>query len=177
MKKNLIKIVLAVLVVSAIIFFVTKTKAEDRPFNLVELTSNNLITNNKLPEFYDTILSVGLDQAGIKDQHIIINHLSDGAKNQFDGELRAHIRFYNGSFYLFIDELDRDLAIQVISHEIIHIKQYISGDLSYENSVLVWKGDVIDLTNVEYSRREWENEAFSLENQISTPVYQILWGK
>lgn len=177
MKNNLIKILLGALVVTAIVFFVTKIQAEDRPFNSVELSSKNLITNNKLPEYYDTILSVGLDQAGIENQHIIINPLSDGAKNQFDGELRAHIRFYNGSFYLFIEELDRDLAIQVISHEIIHMKQYISGDLSYDNSVLVWKGEIFDLTNIEYSKREWESEAFSSENQVADPVYKILWGK
>lgn len=176
MKKTYLKIISAILVVCLVFFFLLIGRASDRPFNQVVLPDVNFITNGSLPSYYDTIISVGLDQAGIKDLNVVVNTLSDGAKEQFEGQLKAHIRNLNGTFYLFISDLDREDAIRVISHEIIHIQQYISGDLVYDENGLFWKGQNIDLEKVEYQEREWEIEAFRKENQLINSVEQILWG-
>jgi predicted metallopeptidase len=176
MKKNYIKIVSALLVVSLVFFFMILGQAADRPFNQVVLSEANSITNGALPTFYDTIISVGLDRAGIKDQNVIVNILSDGAKEQFEGQLKAHIRTLNGSFYLFISDLDKEDAIRVICHEIVHIQQYISGDLVYQDGILIWKGQTVDLNRVEYQEREWEIDAFRKETEIVNSVEQVLWG-
>lgn len=176
MKKNIFKIVIAVIVVFLISFILLISRAADRPFNQVALSDVNSITNGVLPSFYDTIISVGLDQAGIKDRNIIVNTLSDGAREQFQGELKAHIREVNGSFYLFISDLDREDAIRVICHEIVHVQQYISGDLVYQDDILIWKGQNVDLQRVEYQEREWEIDAFRKENQLINSVEEVLWG-
>lgn len=176
MKKNIFKIVIAVIVVFLISFILLISRASDRPFNQVTLSDGNSITNGVLPSFYDTIISVGLDQAGIKDLNIIVNTLSDGAREQFQGELKAHIREVNGSFYLFISDLDREDAIRVICHEIVHVQQYISGDLVYQDGILIWKGQNVDLQRVEYEEREWEVDAFRKENQLINSVEEVLWG-
>lgn len=176
MKSNLIKIISLLIVIVLVVFFVFVGRSADRPFNQVKLSDMNFITNSVLPSYYDTILSVGLDQAGLKNQNIVVNLLSDGAKEQFEGNLKAHIRELNGSFYLFISDLDREEAIEVICHEIVHIQQYTSGELSYVDNNLVWKGQLVDLNRVEYQEREWEIDAYMKDNQIINSVEQILWG-
>lgn len=176
MKKNIFKIIVALIVVFLVSFLLLITRAADRPFNQVTLSNVNSITNGSLPSFYDTIISVGLDQAGLKDQNVVVNTLSDGAREQFEGELKAHIREVNGSFYLFISDLDREDAIRVICHEIVHMQQYISGDLVYQDGNLIWKGQNVDLQRVEYQERDWETDAFRKENQLINYVEQVLWG-
>jgi hypothetical protein len=176
MKKSYVKILSAILVVALVFFFMILGRAADRPFKQVTLSDVNFITNGALPTFYDTIISVGLDQAGIESQNVIVNKLSDGAKEQFEGQLKAHIRTLNGSFYLFISDLDREDAIRVICHEIVHMQQYISGDLLYQDGNLIWKGQNVDLERVEYQEREWEIDAFRKESQIVNSVEQVLWG-
>lgn len=174
MKKSFWK-VLVILFLVFIVFFLLKTQAEDKPFNQVDLTYKNTITNSLNLHYYDTVLSVGMDQMGISGYSVSVSKLSENAKSQFDGELRAHIRFLNSHFYLFIDEMNRRESIDVISHEIIHMQQYISGDLFYDEKGNVnWKGQDIELNSSEYDKRPWESDAFSRQNQLSNSIEKIL---
>jgi len=53
--------------------------------------------------------------------------------------------------------------IRTIFHEMVHVKQYVVGDLSHENSDNLWKGEVVDLP---YSDRPWEKEAYEQEEAM-----------
>lgn len=168
--------ILALLLIFSVFFGSLSTDAyKESYFNRVELSENNLITNNEMRTFYDTILSVGLDESGIKGATVVISQLTDGAKNQFpSGELRAHVRFFNGIFYLFIDDFDRNEAIEVISHEIIHIEQYLSESLIYTEDNLLWNGQEYDLENLEYDERPWERDAFNRGGFLGQKIEKIL---
>lgn len=168
-------IVLFVLIIGIIL--VTKQKSTGQEFfNRIELSENNHIVNTLMPSYYDTILSVGLDLAGLESNVIVISPLSDESKASFGGSsLKAHIRYYNGVYYLFIDKLDRLESMLVISHEIIHIKQYSSSDLIYENNVLIWKGEEMDINNIDYGERPWEAEAFFNESKLFSVIYDKLY--
>ena len=146
-------------------------------FKPVELPTTNLVVNslNHL-HYYDTILAVGLDAAGLNGVTVVINDMTDAAKNQFSGELKAHIRLFNGVYYIFVGALDRSEAIEVISHEIVHIQQYESGELVYENEKVEWQGD--DYTFAledDYERRPWEREAFSKQSTVESLILNILY--
>lgn len=176
MKKSLIIILSLIFVSLLALVFMTKVKGEDY-FNSIVLSDNNLITNTTLPSYYDTILSVGLDQHGIKGTHVIISELSDAAKDNFgSGELKAHLRYHNGNFYLFIDELNRKQAIEVISHEIIHIEQYLTENFVFDGVKTFWFGQEYDYTNSDYEQRPWETDAFNRESLLSSKVHDILVG-
>lgn len=164
------------MIIVLLFVFIKSSNGSDRPFNQVVLSENNNIGNTALPTFYDTILSVGLDEVGIQFQSVSISKLSDGAKSQFDGQLKAHLRYFGNFFYLFIDDMDKEEAITVISHEIIHIQQYLNQDLIYEEDQLIWKGEEIDLNSKEYERRPWEIEAFDREGDLASRVTKKLWG-
>lgn len=140
------------------------------------MKGNNFIYNERFPTYYDTILNVAMDEVELRGYNVILRELSDGAKSQFDGELKAHIRYENGDFYLFTQSMDKREAMEVLSHEVIHMLQYTSGNLSYSNGKVTWMGEVLDLNSKEYEQRPWENEAFQKQSKLTGMVKETLWG-
>jgi len=175
MKNNIVKIVVGVVLLIIILFLIIKSNSGDKPFNQIELSRNNYIHNEKFPTFYDTILNVAMSEAGLTGHNVILEKLSDGARSQFDGELKAHIRYLNGDFYLFTESMGRDEAIEVLSHEVIHMLQYSSGNLSYMDGNVTWMGEVLELNSKEYEQRPWETEAFQKQSQLINLVEDVLW--
>lgn len=173
--KSLFSILGIILIISLLFSYILGDAPKENYFNRVELSENNMITNNEKKQFYDTIISVGLDESGVKGVSVVVSELSEGAKAQFaSGELRAHVRFYNGIFYLFIDDFDRKEAIEVISHEIIHIEQYMTQSLIYTEDGLWWNDVEYDLENLEYDDRPWERDAFTRGGFLSQRIEKIL---
>jgi hypothetical protein len=146
-------------------------------FNQIELPTNNAVVNSlDRLHYYDTILAVGLDAAGLNSVTVVINDMTDAARNQFSGELKAHIRKFNGVYYLFAGALSRSEAIEVMAHEIIHIQQYESGKLVYENDQLLWDGNDYTLAlEDDYESRPWEKEAFYKQSSIESSILNILY--
>lgn len=174
MKKNLITIGLIVLIITIIVFIIYKSSQPEKPFNKIDLPTNNVIYNNVFPKYYDTILVVAMDKLNIKNQTINVLRISDNSK--IEGyDLKAHIRYYEGVFYIFIDDLDRDQAIKIISHEVIHMEQYLKKDLIYEDGIVLWKNEVYDLKLIDYSSRPWEEDAFKRQGELSRNVNNVLY--
>lgn len=177
MKFNYKKIGVLALAVGVIIVAVLALNSDDKEeyFKQVELSDNNTVVNslNRL-HYYDTILAVGMDGAGLKGVTVVINDMTGAAKNQFNGELKAHIRLFNGVYYLFVGALDRAEAIQVIAHEIVHIQQYHSSQLVYENEEVKWEGEIYTLEE-EYERRPWERDAFERQSAIEAFILNTLY--
>jgi len=171
-----ISIVLVVLSVIVLSYFLLKNfSTEEKYFKNVSLSQNNTISlSSSVPNYYDTIISVGLDVSGIKGHTIMVDELSETAKGNFGGELKAHVRYFNGIFYVFIDKLRREEAILVLSHEIAHIEQYISGRFVYENGSSYWDDEKYDLKDLEYDERPWEIDAYNKEKDISLETSKIL---
>ena len=100
MKNNTVKVVLGIIVLIILLFLIFKLKKEDKVFNKVVLSNFTTIDNGVFPTYYDTVLSVAMNKMGVGG-HVIIGQLSDNAKSQFDGDLKAHIRYFNSKFYFF----------------------------------------------------------------------------
>jgi hypothetical protein len=173
--KKIVGISIGSILVITLISYAIISNSEDKPYNQVNISYNNSILNSSLPSYYDTVLYVGLDALGAEGVTITVDKLSDKAKEQFDGELKAHIRRYNGMYYLFIDEYSREEVIEIVAHELIHIQQYDSNDLVYLNGSVFWRGEEYDLTNIEYQKRPWEDEAFEAQSQIASIISNILY--
>ena len=168
-------IILSVILLSVLV--ITKADASDYPYNQIELSTYNYVLNGTQNNSYDTVAKVALDAAGIVGVQLFIQELSESAKSQFDGELKAHVRYFNGQFYLFISDLSHKEAIDVISHEVVHIQQYLSGDFVYDqsNGDTYWKGARYYPENIPYERRPWEDDAFYSQGSISDKVSSILY--
>lgn len=174
-KKIALILLVAIITILIILFLVKPSK--EHYFKQIELpTSNTILNSLGRLQYYDTILAVGLDGVGLNGITVTINNLSDAAINQFNGELKAHIRYYNGTYYLFIKQLNRSEAIQVIAHEIVHIQQYYSGEMIYENGEIKWQGkDYTFALQDDYEKRPWEKDAFSKQTAIETVIHNKLY--
>lgn len=146
-------------------------------YKQVNLSNNNVIANYTEMKFLDTVVSVALDHQGIKDKIVVIENLSDETKENFSGELKATIVYHNSAFYLFIDEHTHEDAISTISHEVVHMQQYLNSDLMVDNETIYWKGENWSLDNIPYELRPWEVEAFDkqsiIENEVSSELIQF----
>lgn len=176
MKNNIVKIVLGVIVLLILLFLIFESNREERVFNKVVLSNFTTIDNEVFPTYYDTVLSVAMNKMGVGG-HVIVEQLSDVAKSQFNGDLKAHIRYFNSKFYLFTGKMSRSESIEVLCHEVVHMQQYISGDLVYNNNFIIWMGDKMELNSKEYLDRPWEKDAFDRQSQLIKSVESVLYLK
>jgi hypothetical protein len=54
--------------------------------------------------------------------------------------------------------------IKTIAHEMVHVKQYVYGELNEYMSM--WKGTEVSEDDYDYYDSPWEIEAFELENKL-----------
>jgi hypothetical protein len=177
MNKKLLIIMAIVGLITAGLFFVKSlSKDHDEYFSHIELPNNNIVVNRlNNVKYYDTIARVGLSQAGLQDLKVIIDTLPAKLINNFEGNLKGATVYDNGIFYLYIKEYDRQTAIEIIAHEIIHIDQYNRKDLFVLNGNVVWQNKPYNLGDSEYELRPWELEAFNKQRTLIQKIQKILY--
>ena len=69
-------------------------------------------------------------------------------------------------YILFVKSDARGLHM-IICHEMVHLQQYNSGKLKMDsnNRIVWWKEEKFD-TSSDYMEREWENEAFRMQDKL-----------
>lgn len=174
MKKIKLKwVIIFIVVVGIIIFLLTRIK--EKPFNQIELDKQNVITNNTEVAYYDTILHVGLNELNIDSTYLIVKDFAGGAMGEFD--LKAYILGNDFQYMVYMKKSSRSSAIEFLSHELIHLKQFNDDRLiKVDNIHMVWEGETLDAMAIPYKLRPWEKEAFEksreLENKIRKKLYE-----
>lgn len=174
MRDTPLAIVGIILLILLTILILTVESNKHIEFKKIELSDDISINNLDLPPYYDTILKVGMNGPLMDGTMVNVIPLSENAKSQFDGDLNAHIRYFDERFYLFIDNLDKSTAIQVLAHEIVHMEQYLKKDLIFDGKNVFWLGQQYDLSSTPYEVRPWERDAFNREHEISENIRKIL---
>lgn len=80
--------------------------------------------------------------------------------------------YYNQMIY--VDKyMPFDRILTCIAHEMVHVKQYLYGELSYTDNDPVWKGEhydfdhYINTTGAEHAKLiPWEKEAYRLQGKL-----------
>ena len=64
---------------------------------------------------------------------------------------------------------------ETIAHEMVHIKQYVDGELN--DTMTNWRGKKVDSDNIEYWSQPWELEALGKEQGLLTKfaIDEHLW--
>lgn len=79
---------------------------------------------------------------------------------------------------VFIMDLDSRLSmeklIEVVAHEMVHIKQFVRGQLITKGRSVFWLGQKVLRSKVHYYDQPWEKDAWSKEKLLSAKVYKIL---
>lgn len=167
---------LAVLVLLWVGVFLIFRDNESKFFHPVVLANNNLLLNAGVPRYLDTVLLVGLEQLGIRGIRITMSPLSEETKNSWDGELKAHVRYHEGHFFLFVEESGRARTMEILAHELAHVSQYLSREIVYNGGTIVfWRGKEYDLSQTDYSSRPWETEAFARQRGILKKIEGVLY--
>jgi len=176
--KTVTLVILAILIGIAIGIY-QSNKKENIYFNKIELTKNNYVRNGTELRYIDTVASVGLDILDIKLVTLYIKPLSviDCDVNLV---LKAHIVAGDnqGLFKQYLIEIDKSNKreiISIISHELIHLKQYNSNELKMSEEYLIWKNDTLVDNIPEYFDRPWEIEAEKEGKILEKKIRAILY--
>jgi hypothetical protein len=180
MKKQ-VRIVIIVLLVLLSIFGLYKLvtyQSKITYFKPITFENTNYINNKTHMKYADTIIRVGMDILNIQNTQILVTPLTEQSKNQFakDGiQLDAHIRAVPGGYIIWINNLSRNQMIKVLSHELIHLKQYSDKRILVVGSNVMWNGEVIDLSIVKYEDRPFEIEAFQKQTDLLNKIESIVY--
>jgi hypothetical protein len=150
----------------------------EESFKTIELSNKNFVLNQGSKPYLDTIIQVGLDKMGIKGHTMLIKEqeYKRDLGDEFSSE--AFIMYKNNQSIIFIKpSLTRTKSIKILSHELIHLQQYLDERLIvFENGYVCWENDTLDFRKIPYDKRPWEREAFNyspiLEEDIKLELYE-----
>jgi len=152
----------------------------EQTFNRIDIQTTNMVSNRTDTDYLDSIVYVGLNEMNLDSIAITIRQISPDVQAMFDSEsqLKAHIIGKGNQYIIFVDEMSRDEAIKVLSHELIHLKQYYTKKLILEKDKVYWDGREIyqtEINETEYQRRPWEAEAFAGQRGLENKIREILY--
>lgn len=177
-RKNILLIILGIILLGLIIYLITRP---EKQFKVVKFTPTSYVINRTGISYLDTIVHIGLKELDIRGISVIIREMD--SPKEIDGgyDTQGYIvaRIGGGNDYLIYVKkgMDRYKAIDVLSHELFHLKQYNDGDLILlGNGHVSWMGtNYKDITTIPYMEREWEKEAFSESPELKSNLLNILY--
>ena len=178
MRKNTIITILIILGLIGL-FFLLRYANRPQYYNKVTLSGDNYIFNLGEDKYVDTIVSVGLKELGVKGCSVTIEEMPQKVKDLFYQQnqmnLEATVYGENDMYDILTSDLNRSGAILVLSHELIHLKQYNSGRLSLvDDGFVTFDNKVYKVTDIPYNNRPWEVEAFAQQYDLAKKVEKVL---
>jgi energy-coupling factor transporter ATP-binding protein EcfA2 len=76
---------------------------------------------------------------------------------------------------MYIKDTNRAEAINIISHELIHLIQYNDRSLVTENGTILWLGKPININNMAYFERPWEIDALEQQDALAYKIRLALY--
>ena len=167
-------LVLLALLIGLIIILLNSKEVQ---FKKIELSNNNIVHNMTDKTYLDTIVKVALDIEGISGVTVVIKELKSTSQQTVEGNIDVKAAMY-GEANLFLFSVNKNLskseAIYVVSHEIVHLEQFYSGQLVLSNGEFLWGGIPINYKNIAYETRPWEMEAFNKQTSLGRKIKRIL---
>jgi hypothetical protein len=153
---------------------------QEQPFKQFDIETTNMVANRTEDNYLDSVVYVGLNELGMDSLAVTIRPITDEVKQQFDSEgtLKAHILGRDRQYIIFLDDMGRDESIKVLSHELIHLRQYVTKKLVLHKNEVVWDGEIISeyrVSELKYDDRPWEIEAFAEQRQLENRIRNILY--
>ena len=134
-------------------------------FGMTHLTMRDLLNNRRV------VNNLEID---IHFRH----HADNGEAMIHENEFRSRPRMFRviiDPYKTRIDDYGREMddeehaneMFKVLGHELVHVKQYVVGDLSIKAKGMYWKGELTSVgTMMEYFKSPWEVEAYGLERYL-----------
>ena len=130
----------------------------DRVVDTIERVVSQ-VSDHLFEDIDHDMISVGFE---IDHDMVVDGYCTQEDHDDYTIELRSDLRG---------EELER-----TIIHELVHIWQYVRGDLIQEHidglgPRMIWRGE--DLTSVDYDDRPWEKQAVELEEHYHKQLVSL----
>lgn len=166
-------IILVFLVFIIVVLKISSTKQAEVISPSV-FSDKNLIISYGTNPVLDTVLMIGLDLQGISGIKVVIKPMDD-LHIEYEESSRAFITHWEGVFYLYVNDLYYDEVFKVLSHEIVHISQYLNKRLYVTNYSILWQ-DRTYPHGIPYDSRPWEIEAFREQGELSHKIQKVYYS-
>lgn len=185
MKKTL-HIVLWVILSAVLIFTIigilelVQKKKDARPFNQYDFPSTLVVENSTQYDKADTIcLYLAHQVLGLDTLNLIIVYIPEVVQPK-EMELYGivqYIPFKPNQFLILLnrDKMSLTKLKETLSHEFVHIDQYLSGDLVVYPLFAIYKGEDVYLKEVPYEERPFEKEAFAIQGKFYKKLNKLLY--
>lgn len=178
-----VKLILGIILLVLIGFIIFKTGIltyQERTFKQFNIETTNIVSNKTEEKYLDSIVHVGLNELNMDSIVVTIKPLTDEAKKRFEvyGNLKAHIFGRDRQYFIFLDDMGRDESIKVLSHELIHLKQYYTKKLILSKTEAIWDGTIYSeyqISELKYEDRPWEMEAFAKQRELQNKIEKVLY--
>ncbi len=174
--KKILFVLASVLLIGFLIWWLIQTPQGPVYYKKIVLTNDSEIINTTPYDYLDTVISVGASELGIKGTRILIQPMSERIRNKFEEsegiELEAYIAEWMDGYTICINgDLGRERSIEVISHELIHLTQYMEQELIVsDGTVVLWMGERYDILGIPYNDRPWERDAFTNQKSLASKI-------
>jgi len=100
------------------------------------------------------------------------------SKKDFEKEQGCAGMVYPYAEGLITMDLDSRMSveklIEVVAHEMVHVKQIAKGQLKYVGKKMFWKGKRVYPKKMSYYDHPWEIEAWKMQRYLETRVWGLL---
>jgi hypothetical protein len=170
--------VVAVMTIFAVGTIIQK-KRDARSFAPVEFPET-IVVENSTNYRADTIcMHLAHNILGLDTFNLIIVYIPE-VLNEGEMEYYAIVQYLPFKKNQFLILLNRDgLSLSklkmALSHEFVHIDQYLRGDLVLYPLFAVWKGEDVYLMETPYEERPFEKEAFQYQGKYLKQLNKVLY--
>ena len=131
-----------------------------------EDNSKYIIKNDTQVEYLDEIVRAGLQELDIDKVRIRIVPMDNVTRYKVESrtnqKLDAFITGRGHRYTIYIGSFSRNKYIEVLAHELIHLKQYYSKELQIIENKVIYKDKLYyNANHINYDYRPWENDAYA----------------
>ena len=176
MKKGWIVLIVVLVIAFFVGIIVWQKKQDARPFNHYDFPETIQVMN-ATDYRADTICMLlaneilGMDTLNMTIAYMPVIKTKD---TEFYGVIQ-HLPFKPNQFVLLLKKsMSLSKLKETLSHEFVHVGQYVYGDLVLYPSYAVYAGDTVTF-DVEYKDRPFEKDAFKQQTRINKELKELLY--
>jgi hypothetical protein len=177
-----VKIILAsvlLIVLAVLLMHLLREEPVAREFEFNKTVS---IRNTGTNLYYDTIVQVGLKSLGVDTAYVNIRPMPKEmaqTAHEPNAELKAALvagPLGSRQYTIYVTNLRRYEAIRWLAHELIHLEQYQTGRLRFENGHAIYEGRNYGYPEaLRYEERPWEAEAIHRSRVLQRSIENLLY--
>ena len=172
MKNKKPLLIVGIILLLTIILLLVLNK--EQTFKIISFSNENGVRNTTKNVYLDTIVQVGLDALELKGVSVLVKDM-DKDRKIGDYDVEAYIVGSDKQYIIFVNPMSRDRALEVLSHELIHLFQSERRKLQKRSNYLIWEGDtILNPNEIEYGDRPWEKEAFLFGRHLEKEIREQL---